>query len=144
MASCLGPVLEYCDSQFISHRYLSTCLYFTAGCCSIHLAGFCWSAVMVSNKKTILYRGTSWQAVELKNLCQPQQRTSGRYGKKGCGIYSIFVWQPMVICFFVSAKSSQEAQMAVNSSLCTSSCQSLWCSSQPGSHRVQGQTLKGT
>lgn len=34
--------------------------------------------------------------------------------------------------------------MAVNSSLCTSSCQSSWCSSQPGSHRAQGQTLKGT
>lgn len=95
------------------------------------------------NEKAVLYRATSWQT-ELGNLCQSQHRASGRCGKKGCGIYSLFVWQPMGHLFFVSAKSSQEAQMAVNSSLSTSSCQSLWCSSQPGSHRVQGQTLKDT
>lgn len=94
------------------------------------------------NKKAVLYRATSWQAEELGNLCQSQHRTSGRCGKKGCGIYSICVTAHHL--FFVAAKSSQKAQTAMNSSLSTSSCQSLWCSSQPGSHRVQGQTLKGT
>lgn len=50
------------------------------------------------NKKAVLYRATSWQAEELRNPRQSLHRTWGRCGKKGCGIYSIFVWQP-IICF---------------------------------------------